>query len=174
MAMPADPHRSMMNVFLTYASSTPYHESPYSPVHRCAGFEASGKAQPVVCFQLFTWHTLFRNASQCNSDARSKPVFIHLILLLYDSLTSSHYLSPDLHLSLSHPRSSPRRVFLIRKSPSSTFPYPRRSPPVRLTRYILNILQLTPHLHQTVPNHSRIQSQRPSHGVLCSGARIEA
>lgn len=30
----------------------------------------SGKAQPVVGFQLFTWHTLFRNASQCNSDAR--------------------------------------------------------------------------------------------------------
>lgn len=72
------------------------------------------------------------------------------------------------------PRSSPPRVFLIRKSPSSTFPYPRRSPPVRLTRHILNILQLTPHLHQTVPNHSRVQSQRPSHGVLCSGTRIEA
>lgn len=103
MAMPADPHRSMMNVFRTYASSTPYHESPYSPVHRCGGFEASGKAQPVVCFQLFTWHTLFRNASQCNSDARSKPIFIHLILLLYDSPTSLHHLSPDLHLSLSHP-----------------------------------------------------------------------
>lgn len=102
MAMPADPHRSMMNVFLTYASSTPYHENPYSPVHRCAGFEASGRAQPVLCFQLFTWHTLFRNASQCNSDARSKPIVIHLILLLYDSLTSLHHLSPDLHLSLAY------------------------------------------------------------------------
>lgn len=173
MAMPADSHRSMMNVFLTYASSTPYHESSYSPVHRCAGFEASGKAQPVVCFQLFTWHTLFRNASQCNSDARSKPIFIHLILLTTPShpynisRPTSTFLFPTL-------RSSPPRVFLIRKSPSSTFPYPRRSPPVRLTRHILNILQLTPHLHQTVPNHSRIQSQCPSHGVLCSGTRIEA
>lgn len=41
-------------------------------------------------------------------------------------------------------------------------------------RHILNLLELDAHLHNTISYHPRIQTHRPSQGVLCFRTRIEA
>jgi len=46
--------------------------------------------------------------------------------------------------------------------------------PLRLAAHILDLLQLAPHLHHTIPNHARVQAQRPPHRMLRLGARVEA
>lgn len=47
------------------------------------------------------------------------------------------------------------------------------TPPSRHSSHILNLLQLLPHLHHAIPNHPRIQSQRPLHRMLRFSAAVE-
>ncbi len=46
-------------------------------------------------------------------------------------------------------------------------------PKLRQTPHILNILQRPPHPHNTIPNHPRIQPQRPFHRMLRLGRAVE-
>jgi hypothetical protein len=41
-------------------------------------------------------------------------------------------------------------------------------------RHVFDLLELNAHLHNAISNHPRVQTHRPSQGVLCLRTRIEA
>lgn len=103
------------------------------------------------------------------------------------ALSDSDVCSPTLaHCNMLHKRSSE-----VDPAPGNAFSYanigpsPLRIeagpptivfilvPPIRLAGHILNVLQLTAHLHHTIAYHSRIQAECSPHSMLRLGAGIE-